>query len=84
MRKQEQVAQGIVSRMMRLPEVIRYVGLSKPSIYRLIACGDFPPPVRLSFRAVAWPQDQVETWLRSRRPTTEHKIYARVSAIREG
>ena len=33
--------------MMRMPEIVRFVGLSRASIYRRMARGEFPRPVPL-------------------------------------
>jgi predicted DNA-binding transcriptional regulator AlpA len=38
----------------RLPAVIQATGLGRATIYRLFAKGDFPRPVHLGPRAIAW------------------------------
>lgn len=55
-------AQGIA----RMPEVMRMVGLSKPSIYRMIAAGKFPASVRLGDVAVGWLRAEVAQWIAER------------------
>lgn len=52
--------------LLKLPEVRERVALSTPTIYRLIKKGDFPRPVHLGPRAVAWVEDEVETWIEQR------------------
>ena len=52
--------------LIRLPEVVRLTGLSKPSIYRLVKAKQFPKQVKLSVRAVAWSSSDVATWIDSR------------------
>lgn len=52
--------------IMRRPDVEKAVGLAKSSIYRLVAAGDFPAPVRLTKRAVGWKRGEVESWLAER------------------
>jgi prophage regulatory protein len=47
---------------LRLPEVKAVTGLSKTSLYALIREGDFPAPVRLGPRAVAWVRSEVRQW----------------------
>ena len=42
---------------------------SRSTIYRLIAEGKFPPPVKLADRAVAWRLADIEAWEQSR-PST--------------
>jgi prophage regulatory protein len=57
--------------LLRIGAVIRTTGLGRSTIYRLITNGDFPAPVRLSARAVAWRRADVETWTAAR-PSTAH------------
>lgn len=47
---------------MRLPTVKALTGLSKTSIYELIREKNFPSPVRLGPRAVAWIRSEVRQW----------------------
>ena len=52
--------------MLRIGEVCRCTGLSKSQIHRLVdGCG-FPAPIKLSARATAWIEDEVQNWLRER------------------
>ena len=53
-------------RFIKLPQVIKMTHLSKPSIYRLIKAGKFPPGKKLSERAVAWPEAVVLEWCQTR------------------
>ncbi len=53
-------------RILRLPEVKQRTGLSKASIYRQIATGGMPPPIRLGPRAVGWRLADIDAWLASR------------------
>lgn len=52
--------------MLRLPDVTQWVGLSRATLYRLIAAGEFPAPVKLSARTSAWPRRAVAAWLAQR------------------
>ncbi|WP_342596080.1 AlpA family transcriptional regulator [Salinicola lusitanus] len=52
--------------MIRLPEVMKETGLSRSSVYRLIKSGEFPQPVNLGPRAVAWIDNEVREWIDSR------------------
>ena len=47
---------------LRLPEVKAITGLSKTTIYELIRVKDFPAPVRLGPRVVAWVKSEVRQW----------------------
>jgi prophage regulatory protein len=50
----------------RRPEVEARTGLTRSAIYELMAAGQFPRPVRISSRAVAWPRGEVDAWIRQR------------------
>ena len=52
--------------LLRLPMVMRTTGLARSTIYKLISQNQFPVPIRLSKRAVAWLQSEVESWIASR------------------
>lgn len=54
---------GEADRFMRRPEVQRVTSLSRSSLYRLIAAGDFPAPIRLSANSVAWLASEVHAWV---------------------
>jgi len=50
----------------RLPAVMQATGLSKPSIYLGIKNKTFPPPVKLGARAVGWPSEVIDDWVKTR------------------
>jgi prophage regulatory protein len=52
-----------VARLIRLSEVEERVGLKKTAIYNLISLGQFPRPVRLGSRSVAWVNKEVAEWV---------------------
>jgi prophage regulatory protein len=52
----------------RIGGVMRLTGLGRSTIYRMMAEGSFPAAVRLSSRAVAWRESDLEAWSRSRPP----------------
>jgi prophage regulatory protein len=53
-------------RLLRLEEVMRMTGLKQRTLYRLIAEGKFSKQVRLSARAVAWKENEIRAWIKSR------------------
>lgn len=53
-------------RLLRRTEVEQLTCLSCSTIYRQIELGDFPRPVRVGVRAVAWWESEVEAWRKSR------------------
>lgn len=50
----------------RLPQVRIRTGLSRSEIYRRIAGGDFPKPIKLGPRASAWAEHEVTAWIAAR------------------
>ena len=53
-------------RILRLREVLMITGLSRSSLYRMIAAGKFPTPVQIGLRAVGWREEEVRAWVESR------------------
>lgn len=51
---------------LRRPAVEALTGLSRSSIYAMMDTGNFPRPVRIGKRAVAWPENAVNAWLAQR------------------
>ena len=62
----EEPDSGTPLRILRMPEVVARTGLSARSIRRLVAKGDFPPPIRLGRRTVGWLESEVEAWILAR------------------
>jgi prophage regulatory protein len=56
-------------RHLRRPAVEQLTGLSRSTIYDLMTKGEFPRSVRLTGRAVAWPESAIAEWL-AQRPKT--------------
>ncbi|MEE3663205.1 AlpA family transcriptional regulator [Brenneria sp. g21c3] len=52
-------------RLIRLPEVLKRVGLSRARMYGLINAGLFPKQVRIGLRSVAFIESEIEAWMDS-------------------
>lgn len=52
-----------MSRLLRMPEVLARTGLSRSKLY---ATTDFPRPVKIGERAVAWVEDEIQEWIDAR------------------
>ena len=50
-------------RLVRMPELISLIGLSRATVYRYIKSGNFPAPMQLSKRCVAWKASSINDWL---------------------
>jgi len=55
-----------MTQILRLPEVIKYSGLSRSTIYSYIDQGLWTKPVSLGARSVGWPMQEVEAINRAR------------------
>ncbi|MCF3594182.1 AlpA family transcriptional regulator [Rhodobacteraceae bacterium LMO-12] len=53
-------------RILRRPEVEVRTGLSRSTLYAMMAEGTFPKPVKLGKRAVGWREADIAAWLESR------------------
>ncbi len=49
-------------RIMRLPQVKDATGLSKTTIYRRMADGQFPPKIRLGENSTGWWESDIMKW----------------------
>lgn len=52
--------------ILRRHDLKKATGLSLATIYRMIARGDFPKPIKLSLQAVGWQRGAVSAWLAGR------------------
>jgi prophage regulatory protein len=52
--------------LQKLNEVIDDTKLSKSSVYRKAAIGEFPQPIRLGKNSVAWIRDEIQQWIKTR------------------
>ena len=59
--------QTTIDRLLRRPEVEALTGLARATIYQRMAMGDFPRPVKIGRRAVAWPRSVIDEWIEARK-----------------
>lgn len=52
-----------VPRLIRLPAVLQMVGLSRSEVWRRIAAGAFPRPIKLGPNTSAFIEAEVATWV---------------------
>jgi len=57
---------SVALRLLRFPEVRERTGLSRSTIWRLERRGAFPRHHRISANAVAWIEDDIANWIRSK------------------
>lgn len=56
----------MVERYIRRKEVEKLTGLSRSTIYDKMSKGTFPRPIKLTGKAVAWPESALSDWLSNR------------------
>jgi prophage regulatory protein len=54
-------------RILRIEDTKHKVGLSKPTIYRLMKENRFPRPVELGERARGWLESELDEWITEKR-----------------
>ena len=52
--------------LLRLQQVQALTGLARSTLYKLISDQDFPAPIQLTGRAVAWDSQAVDAWIELR------------------
>jgi prophage regulatory protein len=77
--------------VLRLPEVLRMIGLSRSTLYAMVAAGSFPASIQLGPRARGWLRSSVLGWLderigrrgASRAPTSTSRPESAATARRQ-
>jgi prophage regulatory protein len=49
-------------RFLRMPDLIKLVGIKRTVIYERIKNGTFPKPVQIGARAVTWDEEGLAKW----------------------
>ena len=60
------MAENVRVSLERRKAVQARVGLSRSTLYCLIAKGEFPAPVKIGARAVAWDARDIDAWIASK------------------
>jgi|AntDeeMinimDraft_4_1070355.scaffolds.fasta_scaffold00746_7 prophage regulatory protein len=55
-----------MSNLIRKKTVLQRCAMSNSTLYRMIESGDFPPPVQVSKRSVAWVEHEIDEWIQQR------------------
>lgn len=53
-------------RLLKLKDVMFATGLARSTVYKYIAENNFPKPVSLGERNVAWVEDEINNWIESK------------------
>ncbi|UZF93732.1 helix-turn-helix transcriptional regulator [Bosea sp. NBC_00550] len=69
------LADRICEALLRIDSVIALTGLGRSTIYRLVAEGQFPQPIKIDgVVSVAWCLTEVETWITDRRAARDARL----------
>ncbi len=49
--------------LLRMPAVKARTGLGRTSILNRVKRGDFPKPLKLGARCIAWPSREIDSWI---------------------
>ena len=53
-------------RFIRLPEVLHRTGLSRTTVYKLMASDEFTRQIPLGCRIVVWNEKEIEQWMKEK------------------
>ena len=56
----------MTDKILRIGAVCAAVGCSRPTLYRWMAAGIFPRPIKLGPKNIGWRSTEIEQWLNSR------------------
>jgi prophage regulatory protein len=56
----------MLRRILRLPQVVEATGETRSTIYKRMAEGEFPKPVRLGSKSVGWVEDEIAAYNEAR------------------
>ena len=65
-RGEEKTATDPEVKIHRVKSLVRLLGISRTTIWRLVKGGDFPKPISLGKRAKGWRREDIDEWVRSR------------------
>ena len=55
-----------VDRLIRLKELIKLIGLSRSTVYKLISESKFPKSIKLTERTVVWRLSEISAWVETK------------------
>ena len=61
-----------MSRIVRIPEVLARVGVSRSTIYEWMRYGNFPRAIPLGARAIGWREADIEAWIADKAAAARH------------
>lgn len=65
---------AVMPRLIRRKEVLSRVGLSQTTMYEQIRAGQFPKPIPIGQKSVAWLETEIEAWVSHRTALREQGL----------
>jgi predicted DNA-binding transcriptional regulator AlpA len=59
----QSTGRGAGERLLRLPELVRTLGVSRATTYRYVGSGRLPPPAKRFTRGIAWRASEITAWM---------------------
>ena len=53
-------------KLIRLKSVLSRTGLTRSTLYLMMERNDFPKPLKIAERCVAWPESEIDAWIDSK------------------
>lgn len=53
-------------KLIKLKQVMECTGLARSTVYKFMAENQFPKPVKLGVRMVAWVESEVQEWMQQK------------------
>lgn len=64
--RMENTVNNAIPRIVRVNEVQKIAGISRPTLYRYLKNGHFPKPIKLGPKSVGWLESKLRAWVQSR------------------
>lgn len=52
--------------LLRLPRVKERTGLARTTIYKMVAAGTFPAPIKIGAGTTVWVSSEIDAWIQAR------------------
>ncbi len=60
------IQNNAIEQLLRKQTIIELTGMSHSTLYYMMNRNEFPKPVKLGARSVAWKRSEIEAWINSR------------------
>ncbi len=54
------------NRILRLPEVLNRIGVSRATLHRMVQAQTFPAPCKITSKSTGWTSAQIDAWIAGR------------------